>query len=185
MRPRLWSTMLYVPGSFGVNSTTVAPPADTWVVWTLVSGSLVTDPLRVDAIEDGADHVEARGQVWSADAEEDAHRLTDVGFEGVGAGRRADRAAVPHAPASTARMLAEHKRLRDAAMSMHPRAGRWQETCGCSCPARRGAAVPCPCTPAGVACPPERKPSFDHAERHGEVPPPVPAGRRGPPEALH
>ena len=54
----------------------------------------------------------------------------------------------------------EAGRVRVRAAAWHPGAGRWQETCVCGCPARRGAAAPCPCTPAGAACPPERKSAF-------------------------
>ena len=47
---------------------------------------------RVDLVEDLADHVERRGEVRAADAEEDAHRLADLGLQRMQLGQRADRA---------------------------------------------------------------------------------------------
>ena len=53
-------------------------------------GQRLAGALRVDPVEDLADDVEAGGQVRTADAEEDADRLADLGLEGVVAGQRAD-----------------------------------------------------------------------------------------------
>ena len=46
----------------------------------------------VDLVEDLADHVERRGEVRAADAEEDAHGLADLGLQRMELRERADRA---------------------------------------------------------------------------------------------
>ncbi len=41
-----WSTRVYTPGTSGVNSTIVAPPAGTRVVCSDLAGGLCTSPSR-------------------------------------------------------------------------------------------------------------------------------------------
>ena len=58
-----------------LKSTATAPPGGTVTVCTPAIGGEIRLAALIDRIEDLADHVEGRGEVRPADAEEDPHRL--------------------------------------------------------------------------------------------------------------
>jgi hypothetical protein len=72
----------------------VEPPGGTSVVCTSVRGGGQRG-LVVDPVEDLADHMERRGEVGAADAEEDAHGLANIGLQ------RASAVSAPSAPLKT------------------------------------------------------------------------------------
>ena len=87
-RKMAWSTKAYVPGTSIVNSTMVAPPGGILVVCTLRCETSVP----VDVVENLSDHMEGRGQVRSAVADEETYRFTDLCLQCAGSGEGTDAA---------------------------------------------------------------------------------------------